>query len=247
MQALAHQYKFDAKPIFNTEFGWAAPNTFNNSDDQSGYLMRSMLVGWGAGLGRFMWYAWDNSNWVTVQMTLADFKTPTPVAKAYVTLEGWTQGKEVSRCAAGTPATVPGLGDITDMSGDHSRIYWSYLSYDAGHPQPHLEAGSCRRYVRQCHGLHRGRAHHLRTPAAHHRVGGAYSALQLNTWIKGSRSRTFGAQGASLIRHKYLYPEHFVISINETDQHSIQQVAPPYPRATGNGCEHPRPEMCHAA
>jgi hypothetical protein len=124
MQALLTQYNQGSKPIFNTEFGWAAPTTFNNADDQSGYLMRSMLVGWGAGFGRFMWYAWDNSNWVTVTMTLPDFKTPTPPAKAYVTLEGWTQGKEVSRCAPTTPATT-WTCDITDLSGDHSRIYWS--------------------------------------------------------------------------------------------------------------------------
>jgi len=124
VQAAAAQYNLSAKPIFNTEFGWAAPTTFNNEDDQSGYLMRSLLVGWGAGLSRFMWYAWDNSNWVTLTMTEPDFKTETPPAKAYSTLEGWTQGKEVSRCAAGTPSTTWSC-DITDLSGDHSRIYWS--------------------------------------------------------------------------------------------------------------------------
>ncbi len=124
VQALLAQYNQSAKPIFNTEFGWAAPTTFNNADDQSGYLMRSLLVGWGAGLGRFMWYAWDNSNWVTLTMTQSDFKTAAPPAKAYATLEGWTAGKEVSRCAAGSPSTT-WTCDITDLSGDHSRIYWS--------------------------------------------------------------------------------------------------------------------------
>ena len=124
VQALTAQYNLAAKPIFNTEFGWAAPTTFNNADDQSAYLMRSLLVGWGAGLGRFMWYAWDNNGWVTVTMTLPDYKTPTPPAKAYVTLEGWTQGKEVSRCAPASPATTWSC-DITDLSGDHSRIYWT--------------------------------------------------------------------------------------------------------------------------
>ncbi len=125
VQAAAHQYNLDAKPIFNTEFGWANPTTFNTQDDQSGYLMRSLLVGWGAGLSRFAWYAWDNTNWVTLQMTQADFVTPTPPAKAFTTLEGWTQGKEVSRCAPIATGATTWSCDITDLSGDHSRIYWN--------------------------------------------------------------------------------------------------------------------------
>ncbi len=122
-ETLLQQYKADVKPLFNTEFGWAAPTTFNNVDDQSAYLMRSLLVGWGAGIQQFMWYAWDNANWVTVVMSTPDFKSPTQVAKAYVTLENWTANKEVSRCAV-----VTGMlwsCNVTNMAGDHSRIYWS--------------------------------------------------------------------------------------------------------------------------
>ena len=122
VQALMKQYGISSKPIISTEFGWAAPNTFPNEDEQSGWLIRSLMMGWTAGVQRFVWYAWDNSNWVTLQMSESDFKTPLKPATAYATLEGWTVNHEVAPCvASGTTWSC----DITDMAGDKSRIYWN--------------------------------------------------------------------------------------------------------------------------
>jgi hypothetical protein len=122
VQALLKIYGLTSKPVFCTEIGWASPTTFANEDEQSGWYIRTALMGWTGGVSRLFWYAWDNSNWVTLTMTLSDFKTPTKPAAAMTTLEGWTVGKEVAPCVvSGTTWSC----DITDTSGDHSRIYWN--------------------------------------------------------------------------------------------------------------------------
>ncbi len=122
LQALLQQYGLQSKPIFSTEFGWADPTTFANQDEQAGWYIRSVLMGWTGGLQRFMWYAWDNNGWVTLIMSQPDYKTPTKAAAAMVTLEGWTVNKEVSPCVNSSNTWSC---DITDSAGDHSRIYWN--------------------------------------------------------------------------------------------------------------------------
>jgi hypothetical protein len=122
LQALMKTYSLSSKPILCTEFGWANPNTFASQDEQSGWYIRSTLMGWTAGVQRFIWYAWDNSNWVTLTMTMPDFVTPTKPSIAMATLEGWTINHEVAPCVNNSNTWSC---DITDQAGDHSRIYWN--------------------------------------------------------------------------------------------------------------------------
>jgi hypothetical protein len=87
------------KPIWCTEAGWEIPKPFP-PDLAPGYVSRAYILTWAAGVSRFYWYAWDNKNWVTLQLTDPNSGAPTPAATAYATTEKWLLGATMSSCSS---------------------------------------------------------------------------------------------------------------------------------------------------
>lgn len=89
------------KPLWDTETGWAAPKPFP-SQLAAAYLVRTELLAWTAGVARLYWYAWDNHNWVSLQMTEGDSQTLTSAGKAYGIAHDWLSGANIAGCSTGS-------------------------------------------------------------------------------------------------------------------------------------------------
>lgn len=85
-------------PLWDTETGWSKPKLFSSADESSAFVARSLLLAWSAGVSRFYWYAWDNRNWVTLDLTTGDDYRITPAAVAYQVMQNWMTGARVERC-----------------------------------------------------------------------------------------------------------------------------------------------------
>ncbi|HEX8799381.1 MAG TPA: glycosyl hydrolase [Terriglobales bacterium] len=115
--------KYNAKlPLWNTEIGWSKPKIFADDYEASAYVARSLLLAWASGVERFYWYAWDNTNWVTLKVsTPNDFRANTN-ALAYKTMENWITGKRVKNCSQSPDGTW--VCRLMDSAGD-SYIFWN--------------------------------------------------------------------------------------------------------------------------
>jgi hypothetical protein len=87
------------KPLWDTEAGWAHPKPFP-ADLAPPYVSRSYILNWAAGVSRFYWYAWDNHEWVTLEMVEKDNRTEKPAAIAYATTEKWLLGAIMNSCTS---------------------------------------------------------------------------------------------------------------------------------------------------
>jgi Glycosyl hydrolase catalytic core len=96
VQAVLAKHKIQ-KPIWCTEAGWADPKPFPQ-EVSPGFVARSFILAWAAGISRFYWYAWDNHEWVTLEMVERDNKTVKPAGLAYGTIERWLLGAAMQRC-----------------------------------------------------------------------------------------------------------------------------------------------------
>jgi hypothetical protein len=85
------------KEIWNTETGWSLPNSFPDPTIAAAWVARAHLLAFSKGISRFIWYAWDSENWVTLQMTNAQY-VPTPAASAYSFVQTWLNGAELTPC-----------------------------------------------------------------------------------------------------------------------------------------------------
>ena len=93
------------KPLWNTEAGWAKPKLFSSEAEAAAYVSRSYILNWAAGVQRFYWYAWDNHNWVTLEMTDKQTRQPTEAAASYARTEAWLLGAVLKSCAVGVDRT----------------------------------------------------------------------------------------------------------------------------------------------
>lgn len=110
------------KPLWDTETGWSSPKFFKTDSEASAYVARSLLLAWASGIQRFYWYAWDNTNWVTLKLsTDKDFRANANAA-AYKTIESWMTGKRVESCS--TDANGTWLCHLTDTVND-SYVFWN--------------------------------------------------------------------------------------------------------------------------
>jgi hypothetical protein len=109
-------------PIWDTETGWSGPKNFDSPAEQAAYVARSLVLGWAFGVSRFYWYAWDNRNWVTLNLTAGDDYRPTAAAQAFTTVEAWMHGQRVESCARRTDGTW--VCHLT-KEGKDSYIIWN--------------------------------------------------------------------------------------------------------------------------
>lgn len=80
-----------AKPLWNTETNWFSPKPFPSRELAAGYVARSYILNWAAGVQRLYWFAWDN-RFVQILTTEDDNATPTPAGRAYGTTYKWLVG-----------------------------------------------------------------------------------------------------------------------------------------------------------
>lgn len=105
VKVLMAKYGVSSKQLWNTETGWATPKTFSSEAEADGYVARSYILNWAAGVNRFYWYAWDDRDWLTLYMTEADFKTLTTSATAYAQVQEWLIGTRMVACGQNEQGT----------------------------------------------------------------------------------------------------------------------------------------------
>lgn len=89
----------ESKPLWNTESGWAKPKHFSSEAEAAGYLMRTYLVNWLMGIERTYWYAWDNHNWSTLELTARSGNQMTTVGASYGVIRHWMLGAVLRSCS----------------------------------------------------------------------------------------------------------------------------------------------------
>lgn len=85
------------KPLWNTEMGWLTPARFDSEDVAAGFLARSFILGWAAGVQRLYWYAWDNRSLAIVTYKEAEHSV-TPAGTAYMLMQQWLIGAQMVGC-----------------------------------------------------------------------------------------------------------------------------------------------------
>ena len=98
----------------------ATMKTAMTSDEQVAYLGREYLLMWMSGVGRYYWYAWDNSDW-------GDLFNGSllPPGTAYGQLESWLVGSThpPTPCTQASDATWTCL--LTQSTGAAAEILWN--------------------------------------------------------------------------------------------------------------------------
>jgi hypothetical protein len=113
-----------SKPIWDTEAGWSHPKPFAE-ELAPGWVSRSFILNWAAGVSRFYWYAWDNHEWVTLEMVNKDNR-PKPAATAYGTTEKWLVGATMKACSSADDVWTCSLS----REGTRSWIVWRKSGQD---------------------------------------------------------------------------------------------------------------------
>jgi len=86
------------KPLWNTESGWAQPKHFSSEAEAAASLMRTYVVNWLMGVQRCYWYAWDNHNWSTLNLTSLTGSQITAAGASYGTIQQWMIGAVLRSC-----------------------------------------------------------------------------------------------------------------------------------------------------
>jgi hypothetical protein len=109
-------------PLWNTETGWAKPKVFETDYEASAYIGRSLLLGWAIGMERFYWYAWDNTDWVTLRLSIGNDFHANANGLTYKTIESWMLGNRVESCS--TDANGTWVCHLTGPTSE-SFIFWN--------------------------------------------------------------------------------------------------------------------------
>ena len=100
--------------------GWQTD--FFPPEQQAGYVARSYLLNWAAGVDRFYWYAWDSHKGSQIEVVKPDNATPSVAGRAYVTVQAWMAGAVMKRCS--TPDNHTWICEM-DRSGSPKYIVWN--------------------------------------------------------------------------------------------------------------------------
>jgi len=92
------RYKCADKPLWNTESGWTKPKYFASDEEAAGFLMRTFLLNWVMDVRRCYWYAWDNHNWSTLDLTSRTTHQITEAGRSYDTIRQWLLGATMASC-----------------------------------------------------------------------------------------------------------------------------------------------------
>jgi hypothetical protein len=99
------QHGVGNKPLWDTESGWLKPTELPSEELQAGYLARAYILAWSQGVERFYWYAWDDHNAATLQLTTANNENRTEAGHAFFVVQEWLVGSRMDWCNEGTDHT----------------------------------------------------------------------------------------------------------------------------------------------
>jgi hypothetical protein len=97
VQTTMARYGMQYKQIWDTESGWGKLKPQVSSEESAGYVARTYVVQWAAGVSRFYCYAWDNFAYA-LKFVEKDGKTPTNAGVAYAEVEKWMVGARMMMC-----------------------------------------------------------------------------------------------------------------------------------------------------
>ena len=109
-----------SKLLWDTEIGWGSPKSFP-AFSAPGFLARTYLLGWNAGLQRLYWYAYNN-------LTFDVFFLNNPLgylnaaAFAYENVESWMVGSTFSGCSQSSAGIY--TCTATDSTGNLEWFVW---------------------------------------------------------------------------------------------------------------------------
>jgi Glycosyl hydrolases family 39 len=106
------------KPLWNTEIGWAKPKP-SSDEEAAGFVMRTYLLGWAAGVSREYWFGWDQHTYALQLVDMGD-QALTPAGQAYAEIEQWLTGKRMNSCHSSGDVWVVELED----TGHPVKIVW---------------------------------------------------------------------------------------------------------------------------
>lgn len=109
-------------PVWDTETGWSSPKQFDSDREAAAYVARSLLLAWTSGVSRLYWYAWDNRNWVTLNLTTGEDYRTTQAAQAFSSVESWMLDRRIESCTQRPDRTF-----VCHLSkqGTDSWIFWN--------------------------------------------------------------------------------------------------------------------------
>jgi hypothetical protein len=98
-------YGLLSKPLFDTEFSWGADVSFPDTDEQAGFVGRTLLLHWSSGVSRVYWYAWDTAGTMWSANSITGCTTPDSsgdgftckTGLALTQVENWMTGKTLSQ------------------------------------------------------------------------------------------------------------------------------------------------------
>ena len=116
-KAITSKYNLQSKPLWNTESDWG--NT-KGAADQAAYLVKYYLMQWTEGLGRFYWYAYDNTRYGTLYSN----RVLTQAGIAYHNVSNWMVGaRQDQPCAEDSTSTW--TCGFTRPGGYHALAVWN--------------------------------------------------------------------------------------------------------------------------
>lgn len=133
VKSLMMKYGQYGKPLWNTETGWFIRNARStvipekkglksrvlDQDEAAAWLVRSYVVGWGTGVSRLFWYAWDNRE---MGLTEADGMTIKESVKGYEAVCRWLCGAKMLSLNADEDGTWTAE---LERGGKRSWIVWN--------------------------------------------------------------------------------------------------------------------------
>jgi hypothetical protein len=108
-------------PLWNTESNWLGAARLDPEEIAPGFLARTFILAWAAGVQRFYWYAWDNRAMGIVTYK-EDTHTITPAGHAYEVMEKWLIGARMDGCSENADHTWTCQ---LNRSGKKEWIVWS--------------------------------------------------------------------------------------------------------------------------
>ena len=119
-----------SKPLFDTEFSWGLNAVFPDQEEHAGFVVRSLLLHWSAGVSRVYWYAWDASGTMWSETSTSGCTTPDvngigftcKSGLAFAQVQNWLVGTTLSQaCSANGTVWTCGL---TKPGGYQALAVW---------------------------------------------------------------------------------------------------------------------------
>jgi hypothetical protein len=102
-----------SQPLWTTEGSWGNANNGMADQLKTAFVSQWAILHWSNGVGRFIWYAWDNQGWGTLFDTTNNMELPGGFA--YNQTYTWMVGSTVNPCS--NQANVWTCGVVTSSSG----------------------------------------------------------------------------------------------------------------------------------